>query len=247
MFRSNFFARIAMSAASATATLGLTLAANCARPPLVVALACMMALSSGGEAATQPLPSGSPANGATALPDKLPGGKIVTTEGVLELSRRHIPVHFVDVSGESKTLPNTISAAWLVPTEPDSYGRSLDDFLYRVTHQNRHAPVTFFGSGPQSRGAYDLAVQAIRLGYRGVRWYRGGIEAWRRDGQHLMPARLIPRSDKSVWGHSSWNIEAPSVPTSTSFEELTYLERENMAVAAPVELRGEPLQGPTPN
>ena len=120
-----------------------------------MALVCLAALSFSGDAATQPRLPESPADSAAPLPDKLPGGQIVTTDGVVELSHRNIPVHFIDVSGETKTLPKTISAPWLVRlTNPnsDTLGQ-LDDFLYRVTRQNKLAPVTFFGSGPQSRGA----------------------------------------------------------------------------------------------
>jgi rhodanese-related sulfurtransferase len=32
------------------------------------------------------------------------------------------------------------------------------------------------------------AARAIRLGYKNVLWYRGGLEAWQRAGQPLVPA-----------------------------------------------------------
>jgi rhodanese-related sulfurtransferase len=51
--------------------------------------------------------------------------------------------------------------------------------------------VAFFCAGPRCWLSYNAALRAVRLGYRRVLWYRGGIEAWGAGGGALERPRVV--------------------------------------------------------
>lgn len=53
----------------------------------------------------------------------------------------------------------------------------LGRLLEFATRGNRERELVFFCAGPSCWLSYNAALRAARLGYSGVRWYRGGIEA----------------------------------------------------------------------
>ena len=50
------------------------------------------------------------------------------------------------------------------------------------TNNNLDAPIGFFCYGAQCWESYNAALRAMRLGYREVLWYRGGLAAWKAAG-----------------------------------------------------------------
>jgi PQQ-dependent catabolism-associated CXXCW motif protein len=63
-------------------------------------------------------------------------------------------------------------------TFDDGIQRRLKEKLAELTKNNLDMPVVFFCIGAQCWESYNAALRAIKLGYRKVYWYRGGIGAW---------------------------------------------------------------------
>jgi len=119
-------------------------------------------------------------------PTEIPGGKLITTKGVVDLLQNQQqlrPVVF-DVLGGPQTLPQARPA---VPaSQPGSFEdpvqREFGAYLQQATGGNRETPVVFYCLNPQCWMSYNAALRAIKLGYSNVLWYRGGIEAWQQAG-----------------------------------------------------------------
>lgn len=115
-------------------------------------------------------------------PTSIPGGKLITTDGVLSLYQQSNQNGLIvfHVLGPGPTLPNAQNAA------PASQPGSFDDqtqqqfgqYLQQVTQGNRGRPLVFYCQSTQCWMSYNAALRAIRMGFTQVYWYRGGIEAW---------------------------------------------------------------------
>jgi PQQ-dependent catabolism-associated CXXCW motif protein len=136
-------------------------------------------------------------------PLEIPGARAITTPELREALQAPLearPLLF-DVVGDDghMTLPGSI---WLPGA---GHGSSFDDeiqaqlakLLDFATRGNRARALVFFCVGPDCWLSYNAALRAARLGYSAVRWYRGGIEAWRADGGALTQPRI-------VWKRPSW-------------------------------------------
>lgn len=123
-------------------------------------------------------------------PNQLPGGQVITTKGLLPLLKQGLPVQVFDVLGGAESLPNAIPAAWAAQTGSfdDSTQQQLSQMLRQVTRGQADVPLVFYCQSPDCWMSYNAAVRAVRLGYRNVLWYRGGIEAWMRAGLPLARA-----------------------------------------------------------
>src|SRR5262249_7438531 len=64
-------------------------------------------------------------------------------------------------------------------TFDDGIQRRLKEELAKLTNDNLDMPLVFFCYGAKCWESYNAALRAIKLGYRKVYWYRGGISAWR--------------------------------------------------------------------
>jgi rhodanese-related sulfurtransferase len=53
--------------------------------------------------------------------------------------------------------------------------------------------MVFFCANARCWLSYNAALRAARLGYTGVRWYRGGVEAWGVAGGALVEPSLVWR------------------------------------------------------
>lgn len=127
-------------------------------------------------------------------PNQIPGGQVITTKGLLPLLQQGMAVHVFDVLGAQQSLPRAIPAAWAA--QPGSFDDNTQQqfgrLLQQVTRGQADAPLVFYCGGPQCWMSYNAAARAIRLGYRNVLWYRGGLEAWQRAGQQAVPAQQGP-------------------------------------------------------
>jgi PQQ-dependent catabolism-associated CXXCW motif protein len=55
--------------------------------------------------------------------------------------------------------------------------------LMQATRGRKDMPLVFYCQSPQCWMSYNAALRAINAGFTNVLWYRGGVEAWRRNGE----------------------------------------------------------------
>ena len=136
-------------------------------------------------------------NLSAPTPASIPGARIIFTGELARLLQQDLrdrPLLF-DVLGADNphdTLPGTV---WLPGA---GRGSAFDDdvqarlgaLLSAALRDNPDREIVFFCSSPRCWLSYNAALRAARLGYRNVRWYRGGIEAWLASGGVLHPPRL---------------------------------------------------------
>lgn len=60
--------------------------------------------------------------------------------------------------------------------------------LVQLTDGDMDKTLVFFCLGPDCWLSWNAAVRAAELGYTDVRWYRGGVDAWRAAGLPFSPA-----------------------------------------------------------
>jgi len=134
---------------------------------------------------------------ASPTPRELPGGRAIATDELRRLIQAPLeerPLLFDVLGGdEHPTLPGAI---WLPGAGrgsgfDDALQAQLGKFLAFITGGNPERELVFFCSGPRCWLSYNSALRAVRLGYTGVRWYRGGIQAWGASGGALREARVV--------------------------------------------------------
>jgi PQQ-dependent catabolism-associated CXXCW motif protein len=123
-------------------------------------------------------------------PNQIPGGQLITTKGLQPLLQQGVQVHVFDVLGGPESLPNAIPAVWA--SQPGSFDdatqRQMGQMLRQVSRGKTDAPLVFYCQSAECWMSYNAALRAIRLGYRNVLWYRGGVEAWKSAGLPLGPS-----------------------------------------------------------
>lgn len=136
-----------------------------------------------GVAPTQQLRPSEQLGGQT--PTSIPGGKVIGTRelsGLLQGGQGNLLL--LHAYGSMEHLPGAVAVV------PAAQGGSFDDevqqgfgqYLQQATGGDKSKMLVAYCGGPQCWGSYNAALRAIRLGYRNVHWYRGGIEAWRQAG-----------------------------------------------------------------
>lgn len=119
-------------------------------------------------------------------PTSIPGGRVVDTRtlaGWMRGDRGAKPLLF-HVLGSPEHIAGALQAA------PAGQGGSFDDrvqaefgaFLKQSTGGDMAKPLVFYCQGTHCWMSYNAALRAMRMGYRQVFWYRGGIEAWQQAG-----------------------------------------------------------------
>ena len=125
-------------------------------------------------------------------PTAIPGGKVIGTRALAQLLRNpQAKALLFHAYGAPQHLPNAI------PAGPAAQGGSFDDqvqrefgqFLQKTVGDDNARPLVFYCQGVQCWMSYNAALRAIRMGYRNVLWYRGGIEAWAQAG---LPVQTAP-------------------------------------------------------
>jgi rhodanese-related sulfurtransferase len=143
---------------------------------------------------TNQLHSG-PMHGPT--PASIPGGQVITTQGVLELMQgRQAPYVVLDILGGTETLPG---ATFAVPAHQagsfsDTTQQEFGQFLQQTTKGDKQTPLILYCQSTQCWMSYNASLRAINLGYTNVLWYRGGVEAWKASGQQMTPVRQQTRN-----------------------------------------------------
>lgn len=117
-------------------------------------------------------------------PNRIPGGRLVTTAELAALLKGSEPPLIFDVLGGPQRLPGALHA---VPAHrpgsfDDAIQREFGGWLQSVTQGRTDRPLVFYCASTQCWMSYNAALRAIQLGYRQVLWYRGGLQAWQRAG-----------------------------------------------------------------
>jgi len=67
-------------------------------------------------------------------------------------------------------------------------GKTVDVGILRAgAHTTLHLTVGTAPAGAECWESYNAALRALRLGYREVYWYRGGVASWQAAGLPLYP------------------------------------------------------------
>jgi PQQ-dependent catabolism-associated CXXCW motif protein len=133
---------------------------------------------------------------ASPTPTAIPGARLIGTDelrGLLNAPPEWRPLLF-DVLGDSghQSIPGAIAlpGAGRGSSFDDQVQQRLRQMLDLATRGERGRQLVFFCSGPGCWLSYNAALRAARLGYGDVRWYRGGLEAWRASGGALAQLRV---------------------------------------------------------
>ncbi|MGV6804628.1 MAG: rhodanese-like domain-containing protein, partial [Ruegeria sp.] len=124
-------------------------------------------------------------------PSSIPGGQVITTKGIVELVQgQATPYLLFDVLGSYEMMPGAIPAAQA--SSPGQFGdqisQQMDNYLQQATQGNKEVPLIFYCASRQCWMSYNASLRAIKLGYKNVLWYRGGLEAWQEAGGPTVPA-----------------------------------------------------------
>jgi PQQ-dependent catabolism-associated CXXCW motif protein len=130
-----------------------------------------------------------PMHGPT--PNALPGGQVITTPGLVALMKNGPQTLVFDVLGGPEKLPGALYAlpAHQAGSFDDAVQREFGKFLQSQTQGRNEVPLVFYCQSTQCWMSYNAALRAVKLGYRNVLWYRGGVEAWKAAGQQMQPAQ----------------------------------------------------------
>lgn len=142
-----------------------------------------------GVAPTQQLRPSNQLGGPT--PTSIPGGRVIATQQLAQLLQGgQSGLLLLHAYGGMQHLPGATAVG------PASQGGSFDDqvqrefgqYLQQVTQGDQSRALVFYCGCVQCWGSYNAALRAIRMGYRNVAWYRGGIEAWQQAGLPVLNA-----------------------------------------------------------
>lgn len=132
---------------------------------------------------------------ASPTPLAVPGARTIDTAELRRLLQAPLearPLVFDVLSNPHSTLPGAIwlPGAGLGSGFDDAVQARLAKFLQFMTAGRSEREMVFLCSGPRCWLSYNASLRAVRLGYTGVRWYRGGIEAWGESGGALREPRV---------------------------------------------------------
>jgi TolB-like protein/DNA-binding winged helix-turn-helix (wHTH) protein len=102
------------------------------------------------------------------------GLKTIRTPELRDLLDRTPPPQIVNVGNQSVTLPHTVAGCAFDPSALDRV-RACGEILKQG---NKAAPVIVMGRNIFDWDGYNGALELASNGVAGVRWYRGGEEAW---------------------------------------------------------------------
>jgi len=115
-------------------------------------------------------------------PLSIPGGKVVTTLELKAMLERGPRPHVIDVLGGG--IHRTLAGAfWMIGAGDGEFSgdeeKRFAEAIAKFAGGDKGRPLVFLCVDAECWLSYNAALRAIRLGYTGVMWYRGGIAAWR--------------------------------------------------------------------
>ena len=128
-------------------------------------------------------------------PTSIPGGKVIDTRQLSQLLQRgQRNVLLLHAFGGPEHLPGALAAGQASQggSFDDQVQREFGQFLRQASGGDTARMLVVYCAGPQCWGSYNAALRAIRMGFRNVHWYRGGLEAWGQAGLPLQGAQGQP-------------------------------------------------------
>ena len=119
-------------------------------------------------------------NVGSPTPTTIPGATTIATRDLMRVFfSEGLLIDVLKNSGHA-TLPN---ATWLPGAGDagnfnDTIQWKLGMLLSAATNGNTNTKLAFFCEGSRCWESYNAALRAVRLGYKQVYWYRGGLAAW---------------------------------------------------------------------
>ena len=130
-------------------------------------------------------------------PLAIPGAQVIDTPALRErLAAERPPLLFDAIGGDGH---NTIPGAIWLPGAGGGIGfgdavqQQLAKTLALATAGDPARALVFFCVNRNCWLSYNAALRAVRLGYREVYWYRGGIQAWHAAGGGIEPPKIVWR------------------------------------------------------
>jgi PQQ-dependent catabolism-associated CXXCW motif protein len=128
-------------------------------------------------------------NPGSDTPRAIPGGRVVGTaeleRAIAKNSLKGADFILVDVltrasNQEIQYIPGSIYIGNVgnSGSYTDETQRRLEAELAKLTKGDLNKQIIFFCSGARCWTSYNASLRAIRLGYKYVYWYRGGINSW---------------------------------------------------------------------
>lgn len=118
-------------------------------------------------------------------PPTIPGGKTLSTSELRDLIVAEKPLVLIDVL-PADTERTTIFGAEILANagfgeHETSKERVLkfEEVVLETIGGNKETAVVFFCQGFECWYSYNAALRAIKLDFKNVMWYRGGVQAWR--------------------------------------------------------------------
>ncbi len=132
-------------------------------------------------------------------PTTIVDAKLITTDelrGLIASDSAPVLIDVLDGRGH-QTIPG---AVWLPDAGlggsgfADKNQTQLAGILQRLTEGDQSRTIVMFCLGPECWLSHNAALRAVRLGYTDVRWYRGGLQAWKASG---MPTVQVRKGDRA--------------------------------------------------
>jgi rhodanese-related sulfurtransferase len=124
---------------------------------------------------------------AQDTPTQLKGGKVIAVDEAKALlaakSAAFIDTRSVLNFGKGH-IPSAVTASYKeVSDKTADFDGSVDKFDFSKLPQDTSAKVVFYSDGPSGWKSYKAAVLAVKQGYSGVHYLRGGFSEWVAKGQ----------------------------------------------------------------
>lgn len=116
-------------------------------------------------------------------PNSVPGVQTFSTAEVASrLKAKETAPVLIDVDIAEKTIPNALALinagyAYEHPND-DAAVEAKYKGLMQLLAPDLERPVIFFGRSKETWTPVNAALRAIKIGYKNVGWYRGGMKAW---------------------------------------------------------------------
>jgi rhodanese-related sulfurtransferase len=124
---------------------------------------------------------------AQDTPTQLKGGKVIAVDEAKALlaskSAAFIDTRSVLNFGKGH-IPGAVTASYKEESgKTADFDGSVDKFDFSKLPQDKAAKVVFYSDGPTGWKSYKAAVLAVKQGYTGVHYLRGGFSDWVAKGQ----------------------------------------------------------------
>ncbi len=113
-------------------------------------------------------------------PQEIPGGKVIKAEELARKLEASRPPLVVSSIGGALGPLGTVDLSYSTEggTYTDATQQRLEQDLKRLTDGDESRELVFYCHHAKCWMSYNSALRAIKLGYKNVYWFRGGLNAW---------------------------------------------------------------------